>query len=180
MSEQPPESPREQPTPEGTGMPPWVPTMIGLVLVAMAVLAVWTGLRYRNPALAGNIIKTRRPPANLASGPPGEPEPGSSLIFPDHAPTGTEQASPNALHMTARRGMLTSVVPDDAMVYVNGLAIGEAHQFGTIDEVYDFPAAGNYTVSIIAPGYREQQYVITADDSAAQEIARIDVKLARQ
>lgn len=160
-------------------MPRWVPAAIGVVLVIMAALAVYTGLRYRNPALAGGIIKTHRPPGTMAGGPPGEPEPGSSLIFPDHAPSGTEPASPNAPHMTARRGMITNVLPDDAMIYVNGLAIGEAHQFSNIDEVYDFPAAGNYTVRIIAPGYREQQYVITADDDAPQEIARIDAKLQR-
>ena len=180
MSEQPSEPPHERHAPEVPAMPLWVPTLIGAVLVIMAGLAVYTGLRYRNPALAGGIIKMRHPPAPMAGGPPGEPEPGSSLIFPDHAPTGTETVSPNAVRMSARRGMITNVVPDDAMIYVNGLAIGEAHQFGTIDEVYDFPAAGNYTVSIIAPGYRERQYVITADDNAAQEIARVDVRLVRQ
>lgn len=161
-------------------MPGWVPTVIGLVLVIMAALAVFTGMRYRNPALAGSIVRTRRPPGTMAGGPPGEPEPGSSLLFPDHAPSGTEPASPNAVYLTARRGMITNVLPSDAMVYVNGLAIGEAHQFSTADEVYDFPAAGDYTVRIVAPGYSEQEYVITADDGAPEEIARIDAKLLRQ
>jgi hypothetical protein len=180
MSEQPSESPNRQ-VPERPLMPGWVPTVIGIVLVVMAALAVYTGLRYRQPTLAGGIIKTRHPPgAMTGGGPPGEPEPGSSLLFPDHAPAGTETASANAVHVRARRGLITNVLPDDAMIYVNGLAIGEARQFNTLDEVYDFPSPGNYTVRIIAPGYREQQFVITADDNAPQEIARIDVKLQRQ
>lgn len=180
MSEQPTEPARERHAPEAPKMPGWVPTVIGVVLVLMAALAVYTGLRYRNPALAGGIIKTHRPPGTMAGGPPGEPEPGSSLIFPDNSPAENATAAPNALHMTARRGMITNVLPDDAMVYVNGLAIGEARQFSTIDEVYDFPNAGSYTVRILAPGFREQQYVITAADDAPQEIARIDAKLVRQ
>lgn len=180
MTEQPPEAPRERHVPEPPMMPGWVPTVIGVVLVIMAGLAVYTGVRFRDRPLAGSIIKTRRPPGPMASGPPGEPEPGSSLLFPDHAPSGTETAAANAVRMSARRGLITNVLPDDAMVYVNGLAIGVAKQFNTLDEVYDFPAPGNYTVRIIAPGYREQQYVITADDNAQQEIARIDLKMVRQ
>lgn len=180
MSEQPPESPRERHPPEHPVMPGWVPTVIGVILVAMAALAVYTGLRYRNPTLAGSIIKTRRPAGTMAGGPPGEPEPGSSLLFPDNSPPGTETPGPNAIHLQARRGMITSVQPGDALVYVNGLAIGTAKQFSTLDETYDFPAAGDYTVRITAPGYKELQYVIAADDEAPEEIAHIDVKLVRQ
>ena len=75
--------------------------------------------------------------------------------------------------------MMTNVTPDDAMIYVNDLAIGEAKQFNTADEVYDFPAPGSYTVRIVAPGYKERVFVVTAADNATDEIARIDVKLAR-
>jgi len=64
-------------------------------------------------------------------------------------------------------------------VYVNGVLIGQAKQFNTIDEVYDFPAPGAYTIRLVAPGYKEAQYVVTASDNAQQEIARIDVKLQR-
>ncbi|HKB80117.1 MAG TPA: hypothetical protein VKH35_10405 [Thermoanaerobaculia bacterium] len=180
MSEQPPEPPRERHPPERSAMPAWVPTVIGVILVIMAALAVYTGLRYRHPTLAGSIIRTRRPEGTMASGPPGEPEPGSSLMFPDNSPAGSAAPSPNAVHMSARRGMLTNVQPSEAMVYVNGLAIGTASQFSALDEVYDFPAAGEYSVRIVAPGYKELQYVITADDESPDEIARIDVKMVRQ
>ncbi len=165
----------QQPT-----LPKWVPTVIGIVLVIMAALAVYTGLRYRNPTLANGIIKTRRPPrAMTGGGPPGEPEPGASLVFPEHAPTAETGASVGMPAMSARRGLITNVLPDDAMVYVNGVVIGEAKQFNTLDEVYDFPAPGNYTIRLVAPGYKELQFVVTASEDAAQEIARIDAKLER-
>jgi hypothetical protein len=75
--------------------------------------------------------------------------------------------------MSARRGLIANVVPEDAMVYVNGVAIGEARQFNTVDKVYDFPAEGPYTVRVSAPGYKDAQFVITASDNA-KRIARID------
>jgi len=60
MTEQPPpsEPPRERHVPDQPVLPNWVPTVIGIVLVLMAGLAVYTGLRYRNPTLANGIIKT--------------------------------------------------------------------------------------------------------------------------
>ena len=178
MTEQPPEPPRERHVPEEPGLPSWVPTAIGIVLVIMAALAVYTGLRYRNPTLANGIIKTRRPPrAMTGGGPPGEPEPGASLVFPENSPTAETATVTGAI--AARRGLITNVLPDDAMVYVNGVLIGQAKQFNTIDEVYDFPAPGAYTIRLVAPGYKEAQYVVTASDNAQQEIARIDVKLQR-
>jgi len=177
-------------------LPSWVPTLIGIVLVVLAALAVYTGVRYRNPTLADGIIRPKRAPnAVSGGGPPGEPGPGASLIFPgesgDNAPTasaavgGRARASINGggaagvSALWARRGMMTNVVPDDAMIYVNDLAIGEARQFNTTDEVYDFPAPGSYTVRIVAPGYKERQFLVTAAENAPDEIARLDVKLAR-
>ncbi|HMC20431.1 MAG TPA: hypothetical protein VKL19_01165 [Thermoanaerobaculia bacterium] len=176
----PPEPPRERHVPDQPVLPSWVPTVIGIVLVLMAGLAVYTGLRYRNPTLANGIIKTRRPPrAMTGGGPPGEPEPGASLVFPENAPTAEAATITGSAVMTARRGLITNVLPDDALVYVNGVVIGEAKQFNTMNKVYDFPAEGSYTVRLIAPGYKEAQFVITASDNAQQEIARIDARLAR-
>src|SRR5216684_3653682 len=149
MTEQPNEPPRERHVPDQAQLPGWVPTAIGIVLVIMAALAVYTGLRYRNPTLAGSIIKTRHPPrAMTGGGPPGEPEPGASLVFPENSPTAGGPTVGGGQQMTARRGLITNVIPDDAMVFVNGVAIGEARQFNTIDKVYDFPAEGNYTVRL--------------------------------
>jgi len=171
------EPPRERHVSE-PGLPRWVPAAIGSVLVVMAGLAVYTGLHFRNPTLANGIIKNRRPPKMTGGGPPGEPEPGASLVFPENSPTAGGPTAAGAAQMSARRGLITNVVPEDAMVYVNGVAIGEARQFNTIDKVYDFPAEGNYTVRIVAPGYQDAQFLIKASENAQLEIARIDVRLS--
>jgi hypothetical protein len=180
-------------------MPRWVPGVIGIVLVAMAALAVYTGLRYRTPTLANGVVKSRRPARAMTggAGPPGEPEPGASLVFPgdaaDNAPTahdavtgraraeitGTGHGITSTVRIWARRGMMTNVVPDDAMVSVNDLVIGQAKQFDKPDEIYDFPAPGSYTIHISAPGYKDQQFIVTVADDAKQEIAKLDVKLAK-
>jgi len=187
------------PDPDAPAMPRWVPTVIGVVLVAMAGLAVYTGIRYRTPTLANGVVKSRRPARAMTggAGPPGEPEPGASLVFPgdsaDNTPaardavtgharaeiTGTGHGITSVVRMWARRGMITNVVPDDAMVSVNDLVIGQAKQFNTNDEIYDFPAAGSYTIRISAPGYKDQQFVVTVADNAASEIAHLDVKLEK-
>ncbi|MBV8545089.1 MAG: hypothetical protein JO093_02165 [Acidobacteria bacterium] len=180
-------------------MPRWVPGAIGVVLVAMAALAVYTGLRYRTPSLANGIVKSRRPARAMTggAGPPGEPEPGASLVFPgdsaDNAPaahdavtgraraeiTGTGHGITSVVRIWARRGMMTNVIPDDAMVSVNDLVIGQAKQFDKPDEIYDFPAPGSYTIHISAPGYKDQQFIVTVADDAKEEIARLDVKLIK-
>jgi hypothetical protein len=199
MTETPPEQPRERHAPEEPQLPRWVPALIGVVLVILAALAVYTGVRYRNPTLADGIVRPKRTTTALSGGgPPGEPGPGASLIFPgesgDNAPAASEAVTgraraaitgggatgvAGAIRLWARRGMITNVVPDDAMIYVNDLAIGEAKQFNTPDEVYDFPAPGSYTVRVIAPGYKERQFVVTAAENASDEVARIEVKLNR-
>lgn len=195
MTEEPTGPTREKHEPEALALPTWVPTVIGVVLVGMAALAVWTGLHYRNPTLTNNIIARRRsttrvPNANNA-GAPGELEPGGSLVFPGAAadanePTparnraeiaGGKEGVTGTIRMTARRGLITNVIPDDAMIYVNGLAIGQAKQFNTMDEVYDFPATGSYTIRIVAPGYREREYIVIAEENATEEIARINLKM---
>jgi len=193
-----PQAPQPAPEggPEAPQMPRWVPTMIGVVLVALAALAVWTGLRYRNPTLAGGIVRAKRPARPVsAGGPPGEPEPGSSLMFPGDTPNanapvsgkaraeisgGGTQGISSAMRAWARRGMLFHVTPDDAIVYVNGIAIGEARQFSSANEVYDFPAPGSYTVRITAPGYRDQTFVVTAAENAKDELARVEVALVKE
>ncbi|MEA2163225.1 MAG: hypothetical protein QOK37_1352 [Thermoanaerobaculia bacterium] len=184
--------------PEVPPMPSWVPALIGVVLVAMAALAVYTGIRYRIPTLTNAVIKPRQPvrATTGGAGPPGEPEPGASLMFPgdaDNTPRAREAVSGNAraeitgtghgitsvVRIWARRGMILNVVPDDAMVAVNDVVIGQAKQFSTMDEVYDFPQPGSYNVHISAPGYKDQQFVVTAADDAKLEIARLDVKLEK-
>ena len=213
----PPEAPRNAPSPDAAPrvhephvhephdppeaplMPGWVPIVIGLALVIMAALAVFTGLRYREPAAISRLIPRRTVPRQTAPAPPGEPTPGASLVYPggdaDNVPqanapvesrsraaiTGGGAAGVTAVvRIEARRGLQTKVEPDDALVYVNDLAIGEARQFNTPDEIYDFAAPGSYTIRITAPGYRERTFVVNASESAKNEIAKIEIKLEKQ
>jgi len=212
MSEVPPPVPPETPppghehehkhepheVPEPPLMPGWVPLTIGLALVVMAALAVFTGLRYRQPTAITRMITRRSTPRQTAPAPPGEPAPGASLVYPgdaDNVPranapvetrsraeiTGGGTAGVSSIvRIEARRGMLTNVEPDDALVYVNDLAIGEAKQFNTPDEIYDFAAPGSYTIRLTAPGYRERTFVVNAGEAAKNEVARIEVKLEKQ
>lgn len=195
-AEVPPPPPSGAPDePEAVPLPGWVPVLIGAVLVVLAALAVFTGLRYRNNTM-NSVVRTRSAPANSHSpAPPGEPEPGASLMFPGDAGDNTPAAHPavngraravitgsgsgiqGTVRIWARRGMTTTVTPPDALVYVNDVAVGQANQLATTP--YEFPQAGSYNVRITAPGYADRTFVVTAADGAKEEIARIDVKLAR-
>jgi len=173
-------------------IPGWVPVVIGVVLVLIAALAVWTGIRYRHPTLANDVVKSRRPPRPMTgAGPPGEPEPGSSLMFPGESPTASTPVAGQArtqisgggtqgvavvTRMWARRGMSLSVTPDDAIVYVNDTPIGQASQW---TGVYEFAQPGSYTIRIAAPGYKEEMFVVTAAENARDEVATITAKLER-
>src|SRR5690349_9333417 len=101
MSEAPGAGPTHQPpahqpheVPEPALFPKWVPLLIGLVLVALAALAVFTGLRYRTSTLV-NIVRPRaqRTPPRPAPAPPGEPEAGGSLMSGDNTPVANEPVS---------------------------------------------------------------------------------------
>ena len=178
--------------PQAPPMPRWVPIVIGVVLVAIGALAVWTGIRYRHPTLANDIVKSRRPARPITgAGPPGEPEPGGSLIFPGESPTanapvagrsrvevtgGGAQGITAVVRMWARRGMTFNVTPDDAIVYVNDTPIGQASQW---TGVYEFAQTGSYTVRIDAPGYKEKMFVVTAAENARDEVAPIVAKLEK-
>ena len=170
MTDQPPVAPRrderdvvDEPAP----MPQWVPIAIGVVLVTLAALAVLTGLRYRDQTLVRIVQPHPRPMRATAPAPPGEPEPGASLMFPGDAanvPAAREAVSgsshaeitggKNGVTMVsklwARRGLRTNVTPADAVVYVNDVAIGQASQFDSEDEEYDFAAPGNRSAYFVS------------------------------
>ena len=193
----PPHGGERDSTDDPAPMPRWVPIAIGVVLVTLAALAVLTGLRYRDQTLVRIVQPHQRVMRTTAPAPPGEPEPGASLMFPGDAANvpparepiaGSSHAEitggPNGVNgvprLWARRGLRTNVTPPDAVVYVNDVAIGQASQFDSEDEEYDFAAPGSYMVRFVAPGYKERLFLVTAADSASQEVARIEVKLAKQ
>lgn len=197
MTEIPPEQREEEqdiaPPPEA--MPAWVPVAIGVVLISLGALAVITGLRYREQTLV-RIIHPRS--QRSAAAPPGEPEAGASLVFPgesgSNVPVAREHIGDNASHadvtggpggitsvvrIWARRGMKIAAQPDDAVVYVNDVPVGQASQFDSEDEIYDFAQPGSYIVKLVAPGYKERQFVVIASETAEHEIADIKTKLEK-
>ncbi len=176
-------------------MPKWVPVAIGLVLVTMAALAVWTGLRFRNPPLVNGIIRMKRPARSITGGgAPGEPGPGASIVLPgeeDNTPspnapitsraraeiTGTGSSVNGMMHLTARRGLTINATPDDAMILINDTPLGTANQ---LRWPYEFAAPGGYTVKIDAPGFKEQQFIVTASDNATPEVVTVNAVLQKQ
>jgi hypothetical protein len=194
MTEEPtPAGPREDRGPETSPMPRWVPVAIGVILVSMGALAVITGLRYRDNTLVGLIRPRTDLPRATAVAPPGEPEPGASRIGgavpqanePVEGETRAQiSGGPGGVSATvrmwARRGMLIKAEPSDAVVSVNGVPVGAAREFDSVDEIYDFAEPGSYDVLIEAPGYKGRRFVVTAAESAPEEISRIEVKLEKQ
>lgn len=179
--------------PASPGMPRWVPVLIGGLLVVLAALAVFTGLRYRNSNTMTEHVQPRREKSQVFA-PPGEPGAGASRVMhgeaditPDAGAPVTGQARAvitggpggvqSVVRIWARRGMVLEVTPADSMVYVNGMLIGHANQFDTTDEIYDFAEPGSYTVRILAPNGAEKTYIVTAADEAEQDVATIEAKL---
>lgn len=180
---------------EPSPMPRWVPILIGASLVVMAALAVYTGLRTRDDDTILAHVRPRRQQAANTPAPPGEPGAGASLVLHGASGENTPAANepvrgqsraavtggPNGVssvvRIWARRGMVLNVLPDDTVVYVNELPIGQVKQFNTMDEAYEFAAAGSYNVKLVAPSGAEKTYIVTASDDAQQDVARISVKL---
>jgi hypothetical protein len=198
MTEQPnPEHEQEPLSPEiepGPAMPSWVPVVIGALLVVIAALAVFTGLRYRGETITSHV-QPRTESRATSPAPPGEPGAGASLVFHgsegDNTPAANEPVSgdsravitggPGGVSSTvriwARRGMVLDVQPETSMVYVNDVPIGEAAQFNTADEIYDFAASGSYTVKVVAPHGAHRTFIVTASDDAKDNVALIAAKL---
>jgi hypothetical protein len=202
MTEPTPEAPRDadeavrerEAVPEPEVMPRWVPVVIGLVLVTLAALAVATGLRFREDGFVR--VTQSQPDAQQrpsAYAPSGEPAAGGSLVLSDdHVPTAKEAVTgpsravisggPGGVEGTvriwARRGMIVTGAPAEALVYVNQTLVGPAKQLDTQDEIYDFPEPGSYTVRVTAPGFRDRQFVVTAAEDAKDDVAVIEARLA--
>ena len=193
MTEPVPEDPESLDDYEPTPMPRWIPVLIGVLLVALAGLAVYTGLRYRTDDSLTSQVRPQRE-HSMTPAPPGEPGAGASLMLhgesgentpPANAPVSGDARAvitggPGGVNATvriwARRGMVMNVLPEDSMVYVNDLPIGQVSQFNSMDEVYDFAEPGSYTVKIVSPKGEEKTFIVTAGDDAKQEVARISVK----
>jgi len=180
---------------EPSSMPRWVPILIGAILVVMAALAVYTGMRSRDDDTILAHVRPRRQQGTNTPAPPGEPGAGASLVLHgasgENTPvaneavrgqsravvTGGPGGVSSVVRIWARRGMVLNVLPDDTMVYVNELPIGQVKQFNTMDEAYEFATAGSYTVKLVAPNGAEKTFVVTASDDAQLDVARISEKM---
>ena len=176
-------------------MPRWVPVLIGVVLVALAGLAVFTGLRYRRDTLVDRIGTSKARSGQTSAAPPGEPGAGSSLVLPESTPAANAPIASDAraaisgggtggvqstVRIWARRGMVLNILPDEAMVYVNETPIGQVRQFNSMDEAFEFAELGSYTIKVAADGHRTRQYVVTVAENAPNDVARISAKLDRE
>ncbi|HEY5611469.1 MAG TPA: hypothetical protein VIL97_09695, partial [Thermoanaerobaculia bacterium] len=89
-----------------------------------------------------------------------------------------------SIRLAAKRGVQVTVTPKDTILYINEQPIGLASQFSTPEEAWEFPPeaerGGTFFVRLVAPGYREVEYIVTASSSAPDEVARITAKLVRQ
>lgn len=178
--------------PPVAALPRWIPVAIALVLVAIGAIAVYTGWHWRAPVGERQPLLPGRAGAGGEVGAPGEPEAGASRVL--HGDAGDTVPAPNApapndrakvvitgdargmteqVRLSVRRGLITQVVPPDAIVYVNDQAIGEANQFATAETVYEFANPGSYNIRLAAPGHKDVEYVITADPEANVEVAVI-------
>jgi len=196
MTDPTPELPHEdvEPSEPNAAMPRWVPVLIGVILAIMAGLAIYTGLHYRDENTLTSQMRPRRD-RGMTAAPPGEPGAGESLVMHGGEGDSTPAAKPavegearavisggrggveSTVRIWARRGMLLAVTPTEAMVYVNDVPIGQAGQFDTIDEIYEFAAPGSYTIKVVAPNNKQKSYIVTAANEAPQDVATIQAKL---
>lgn len=183
----------------GRSMPGWVPILIGTVLVVIAALAVYTGVRYRGGPIGRAFDRATSSLMRPEGGPPGEPQPGASRVIHggggDFVPAprtpaddddngskvvirgGPEGVIPS-IRLTAQRAMHIHVDPPSAMIYVNDQPIGVAEQF-TGPDLYEFPEEGEYTVRVVAEGYEEIEYTVLVRNDAKSEVADIQATLRK-
>jgi hypothetical protein len=183
----------------GRKMPAWVPVLIGTVLVAIAALAVYTGIRYRGGPIGRAFDRATSSIMRSDGGPPGEPQPGASRILHGGAGDSVPRARPAteddgnessviirggpegvipSIRLTAQRAMHIHVDPASAVIYVNDHPVGLAEQF-TGPDLYEFPEEGDYTVRVVAEGYEEIEYTVQVRQDAKTEIADIQATLKK-
>ncbi len=168
-------------------LPGWIPPAIGVVLVLLGAMAVYTGFRPRTKA-ADRMILTEPSVTRLTStedsgGAPGAPEPGASRVFPGEAGELVPEPGPmpagTIAPISVRRGVIFDVEPKDAMVYVNDARIGPASQFAAKTEVYEFAQSGAFRIRLVAPGYRDAEFNVTAEHDGQYEVATLKAALQK-
>lgn len=202
-----PELPSESPAaPEETPLelPRWVAPAIGLALVAIAAMAVWTGFRPRTRPEARLVItepavsRSTGMPED-SGGAPGNPEPGASRVvqssesggavppaqplpegeLPRITIEGNQAGVTQTSSVEVRRGIAFDADRPDAIVFVNDLPIGDAGQYSAKDQAYEFAQEGTFTVRVVAKDGTEARFVVVATAAAQTDVLMIRVRLAR-
>lgn len=203
MSEDEQQAPDAPPPPEEERrleLPGWVPAAIGLTLVLLAAMAVYTGFRTQvRPQERTDAVSPFTEADGLfpeeSGGPPGAPGPGGSRVSSEEdipAPASIGEADEPALaisgdatgvdgrtSLAVRRGLVFDVEPGEAVVYVNDVAVGAVRQFDSPDSAYEFAEEGVFSVKVALPGYSEVELVVTAGPDAAEETATVSLRLER-
>src|SRR5688500_20410835 len=81
MTEERPHHSSAETAEEGTKLPRWVPLTIGVLLIAIASAAVYTGVTYRRQGLGRAFRRLAMVGRIDRGGAPGEPEAGASRIM---------------------------------------------------------------------------------------------------
>jgi hypothetical protein len=200
-----PPAPEPSPPSDETpiALPRWVAPAIGLALVVIAGLAVWSGFRPRTRPEAKIVItEPAAPPLTGmredSGGSPGDPGPGASRIVqsdtggavPAAAPlpegelprstiAGDKAGVTTTASLEVRRGVAFDSDRPDAVVYVNDVPIGDAGQFAVKDQPYEFAQEGTFTVRVVAKDGTEARFVVVATAAAETDVAMIRVRLIR-
>lgn len=186
-------------------LPPWVAPAIGIVLVAIAAMAVWTGFRPRMATETKYVITGPRIPAEASpmtedsGGAPGDPGPGASSVVQSETGGAVPAAGPlpvGELPRPAIEGDAEGVVPTasyevrrgiafdcdrpDAIVYVNDLPMGEAAQYASKDQPYEFPQEGTFNVRVRAKDGTEARFTIVAAAGAETDVELIRVRIVKR
>jgi len=183
--------------PQVVALPRWVPALLGLVLVAMAGLAVYTGLTYRAKPLVRGLVK-RASQLTHREG-PAEQQAGGSRVLPGstgdqlprgNVPTGGAESAfsitgagnrvESTVRLSAKRGALLRVVPEDAIFYVNDQLMGPVKPYSTTQEAYEFPEEGSFTIRVAAEGYADEMFEVVVAPDSKVEVASITTKLKRR
>lgn len=194
-------TPLEEPPLE---LPAWVAPAIGIVLVAIAAMAVWTGFRPRSRTEPRYVITQPQLPAAAtgmkedSGGAPGDPGPGASSVVQNETGGAVPLAEPlpeGELPRDAIRGDAGGVVPTsnyevrrgiafacdrpEATVFVNDLPMGEAGQYSSKEQPYEFSEEGSFNVRVVAKDGAEARFTVVASAGAQTDVELIRVRLAK-
>ena len=180
------------------------------LLVVLAAVSVWGTLAWRNAVRQGPVatpVPTAPPPPPTAAPTPARVAARQATTVPTRAPRPTRTrvptppaadvaaeapaaapapAEPTAPQVTAifycRLGVEFGVTPPEALVTVDGTAIGRAdnRDHARADKKFVFSKPGRHTVKLSAPGFRTVWISVVVDPRAEEEIAEIDTLLPSQ